>query len=111
MAKHYPANTVLSPKDCVDSVTPIYDGGPIQGEYSVAIIQWQGNPCIGIRWNITERELNNPDKVSGKIVCVGEPNSRGYATWFILPDEFLRDILNGGQISEKIREYFNDTEL
>jgi hypothetical protein len=109
MAKHYPANTVTSPKDCVDKVIPIYDGGAFKGEYSVAILEWQGNPCIGIRWNITERELNNPDKVSGKVVCVGEPNSRGYATWFILPDDFLRALLSGGNIATRIREYLGET--
>ena len=105
MAKHHPAHTVLSPKDCVNNVAPLYDGGPTKGEYSVAIVTWQGQPCVGIRWNITERELNNPDKVSGKTACVGEPNSRGYATWFILPDEFLTDLLTNGDIAKKIRDY------
>lgn len=110
MAIHHPANTVVSPRDCVKNVVPIYDGGPNYGEYSVAILEWNGNPCIGIRWNITERELNNPDKVSGKVICVGEPNSRGYATWFILPDDFLRDLLSQGDISIKIQKYLNNNK-
>ncbi|SDX75816.1 hypothetical protein [Flavobacterium degerlachei] len=110
MAIHHPANTVISPQDCVSNVVPIYDGGPTHGEYSVAILEWNGNPCVGIRWNITERELNNPDKVSGRIICVGEPNSRGYATWFILPDDFLRNLLSGGDIASEIRNYLERNE-
>lgn len=110
MAKHYPAGSVISPQDCVDNVNPIHDGGAVQGAYSVAILEWEGNPCVGIRWNITQREFNNPDKVSGKVVCVGEPNSRGYATWFILPDYFLRDLLDGGDIAKRLREYLDRTE-
>jgi len=106
MPIHHPASTVLSPKDCVNSVAPIYDGGPIQGEYSVAIIDWQGRECIGIRWNINERELDSQDKVSGKVTCMGEPNSRGYPTWFIIPDAFLTALSHrGNNISEKIKEY------
>jgi hypothetical protein len=108
MALHHPAHTVISPRDCVSNIVPIYDGGPISGEYSVAILEWNGDPCVGIRWNITERELNDADKVSGAKICVGEPNSRGYATWFILPDDFLRDLLSGGHIATKIKDYLKE---
>lgn len=111
MIRHHPANTVTSPKDCVDNVRVIYDGGAVKGEFSVAVLEWQGNPCIGIRWNITERELYNPDKQSGKVICVGEPNSRGYATWFILPDSFLTELLQGGNISREIKKYLGEAGI
>ena len=110
MAIHHPAQTVISPKDRVSNVVPLYDGGPIQGEYSVAILEWNGDPCVGIRWNITERELDDSDKVAGIKTCVGEPNSRGYATWFILPDDFLRSLLSNGDIPKKIENYLRQID-
>ena len=45
-----------------------------------------------MRWHIapTEYELNaDNDKI-----CLGYPNTRGYPTWFILPDGILGDIHN-----------------
>ncbi len=109
MAKSRPAATVLSPKDCVRNVKVLFDGGvKMHSHYSVAQLEWNGHPCIGIRWNITERELNNPAKANGTKTCVGEPNSRGYPTWFILPDAFLQNILAGGDVAVAIREYLGE---
>lgn len=108
MFKYHPSQTVISPRDCVSHVQVIYDGGAIPGEYAVARLDWNGQPTMGIRWNITERELNNPAKANGTIPCVGEPNSRGYPTWFILPDTFLQNILADGDVAGAIREYLEE---
>lgn len=50
------------------------------------------NPCLVVRWYIesSERESNgNTNKI-----CKGYPNTRGYPTWFVLPDCILGDIHN-----------------
>ncbi len=94
MYKYHEPQNVLSPRRCVNSVTPLYDGGEDEA-FSLAIVNWQGKDCIGIRWNITHGEWDDENKKSGQVTCVGEPNSRGYPTWFILPDDFLNQIING----------------
>ena len=93
--KYHPPATVLSPRDCIGNVKVLYDGGYKKNIYSLAIVTWQGKKRIGIRWNINQREWDNPDKRAGKTVCIGEPNSRGYPTWFILPPHLLRLLLAG----------------
>jgi hypothetical protein len=105
MYKYHKPADVLSPKDCISNVRTIYDGGANPGEFSVAIVEWNEEPCIGVRWNITEREIDDEDKISGKKICVGEPNSRGYPTWFILPNDLLIDLTNGSKISREISKY------
>ena len=86
---HYtPPGTVTSPQDYVSNVQVIFDGGP--DRFSVAKLDWDGQPCIAIRWNVARREWDDPDKESGKTTAVGMPSSRGYPVWFILPDELLK---------------------
>jgi hypothetical protein len=73
--------TVSAPKASIRSVEILYNskpGGP--GGWSVASIDWEGSETVGIRWNGEEG--------SG----IGSPQSRGNATWFIVPDE-LREVL------------------
>jgi len=68
---------VLSPRDLTqNNVEVIYDGG--EGSYSLALV----DGSTGIRWNGSE------DKPKGN------PTSRGYATWFILPDAIAQLILS-----------------
>lgn len=93
MIYHNPLN-VWSPRDCIDNVQLLYDGG-LTDAYSLAIITWQGQDRIGVRWNVNQREWADPAKVAGTVICVGEPNSRGYPTWFILPEDLLSSLLNG----------------
>jgi len=50
--------------------------------YSVAVGRWDGQPCLGIRWNCNE---SRP---------VGNPQSRGLPTWFIVPKELEAAILS-----------------
>jgi|SRR5208282_468896 hypothetical protein len=75
--------TVWAPRASIRSVQILYNsrpGGP--GGWSVASIDWEGSPALGIRWN------------GGEGSGIGNPQSRGNATWFILPDELQEVILN-----------------
>ena len=65
--------TVLVPKDVVRSVEVLYNSGV--GGFSVALLDWNGEEAVGIRWNGEED--------SG----LGNPQSRGKPTWFLVPDE------------------------
>jgi hypothetical protein len=62
-------------------VEVLYNRG--QGGWSVARVTWEGRERIGIRWN-------GGDDGPG----IGNPQSRGNATWFILPEELEEVILN-----------------
>ncbi len=94
---------VISPKRCVYDVKELFDGG-INEVFSLAIVNWQGAEKIGIRWNVNQNEWEYQEKMTGSKKCVGEPNSRGYPTWFILPDDFLIKLLNGeGDLAKKIK--------
>lgn len=64
---------VQSPKGRVKNLNVIFDGG--EGSYSIAHMDWDGNAAVGVRWN------------GGDTEGLGNPQSRGIATWFILPDK------------------------
>ncbi|MEQ9468952.1 MAG: hypothetical protein RLN88_16200 [Ekhidna sp.] len=79
---------VVSPKSRIKG-TPqvIYDGKDGEYPFSIAIINWDGNKAYGIRWNVSDSEWDNPEKmIGGTKQCVGNPQSRGNSTWFIVPD-------------------------
>ncbi len=94
MHKYYNPKYVNSPKDCISDVQVIYDGKTYPN-YSIAKIKWCGKTKIAIRYNVNQREWNNPNKKNGNIICVGEPNSRGYATWFVLPSDIIQSLIYG----------------
>jgi len=74
---------VWAPRASIRSVDILYNstpGGP--GGWSVARINWEGSEALGIRWN------------GGDGSGIGNPQSRGNPTWFILPDELRESILN-----------------
>jgi hypothetical protein len=89
-----PAANVTSPRDCVSNIRVIYDGGdgslPGSFPFSLARLDWDGTPSYAMRWNVAQREWDDPDKISLSKVCAGMPTSRGYAVWFILPDAFVK---------------------
>lgn len=102
---------IFSPKDCISEVKVIFNGTH-KDNYSLAIVKWKGINKIAIRWNINQREWNNQDKKNGLVECIGEPNSRGYATWFMLPPPFLRSLISGnGEIVDVIKESLINIEL
>ncbi|MGH2523305.1 MAG: hypothetical protein ACRDH2_12445 [Anaerolineales bacterium] len=77
--------TVVSPKNRVRNVTVLHDEGP--GKWSVALLEWEDKEgrkeVLALRWN-------GSDEKDG----IGNPQSRGKPTWFIVPDalaEFVRD--------------------
>lgn len=89
---------VLSPRDAVKKVEVIYDEG--EEGVSVAKVQWYDKEVIGIRWNVALREWDDNEKMVGIKECMGLPMSRGYSTWFILPEALLDD---RSEISKIIR--------
>jgi len=80
-------NTVVSPKGSWKLKRVLYNSAQVsqQGGWSVAEGEWDGNPCVGVRWNGSANEDG-----------VGNPQSRGHATWFIVPegleDAVLREV-------------------
>jgi len=82
--------TVCSPKGAVDDVRVVYDKGPQNQSWSVARMLWKGNEAVGMRWN------GNTDDNG-----IGTPQSRGIATWFIVPDEIADAVLEAAAKLEK----------
>lgn len=71
---------VVSPKRQWSLVAVLYDRG--EGQASVAIGRWDGEPVLAMRWNGTDDNT------------IGNPQSRGLPTWFILPREFRLPVLD-----------------
>jgi len=78
---------VTSPRDLVKILKIVYSGGA--HSYSIAKLEWNKKECYGIRWNVSIRELQRNSKK-----CIGNPSSRGFPTWFILPTDFYTFIEN-----------------
>lgn len=70
--------TVLSPKGSVSDLRVLLDTG--EDGWSVASMLWDGKPSLGIRWNGHQK---NP---------IGNPQSRGIPTWFVLPDDLAANL-------------------
>jgi hypothetical protein len=87
---YHDPKTVLSPKDRVKSVEVIFDKGPVEYSWSVAQIEWDGAPVVGIRWN--------GDSNSHK----GLPQARGNPAWFIVPRELADAVLKAAKESGRI---------
>lgn len=75
------AEDVTTPQEHwrLDSV--IYDEGASLP--AVAFGYWDDQPTVGLRWNVWNEQ--------GK--ALGNPQSRGYATWFVLPNSVARATL------------------
>lgn len=75
--------TVKSPKGVITHLRVIYDGGEQTREagdwsgWSVAELEWHEEPTLACRWNGSSE---NPD-----VSDIGNPQSRGNPTWFIIP--------------------------
>jgi len=101
---------VLAPRASIRSVEILYNTG--DGGWSVAQVDWEEEESvrrrIGIRWN-----------GSGNGTGIGNPQSRGNATWFILPEELESAVLDRvdelnmsgpGGLLERYREMASDAE-
>lgn len=78
---------VISPKTSITpgSVRVLHDGSELrEGKpwtgWSVAKLEWDGSDAVGIRWN-------------GGGASMGNPQSRGVPTWFILPDAVAEEVV------------------
>jgi hypothetical protein len=76
-------SSVKSPKGAVTHLRVLYDGGEQTAAsggwdgWSVAELEWREEPVIACRWN---GSTNN-----GDVSEIGNPQSRGNPTWFVLP--------------------------
>lgn len=66
-----PAKDVISPKAHWALIDVVADLGP--DNIAVAVGRWDGNPVLAMRWN------------GGATNRLGNPQSRGLPTWFVLP--------------------------
>ena len=73
--------TVTSPKHSWELGTVLHNTGD-EG-WSLAKGKWDGKEAFGIRWNGSSDD-------SG----IGNPQSRGIPTWFILPDEISKVVIS-----------------
>ena len=76
------ADDVRSPKASWSLIEVLADNGPSNnavGAWSLAIGEWEGERRLAVRWNGHDGPTGSP---------AGNPQSRGIATWFILPPEF-----------------------
>jgi hypothetical protein len=64
---------VTSPRGAISDLRVVRDGG--ESDWSLARMKWYGKDCWAMRWN------GNQDNHG-----IGNPQSRGVPTWFILPD-------------------------
>jgi len=100
--------SVLSPRNRIRSVDVIYNSSPGQGGWSVAVLDYDGEERVGIRWN---GEQDEPG--------MGNPQSRAKPTWFVVPCELgnlvreeaerLSDSQEGGLLAG-YRQMANDRE-
>lgn len=93
---------VTSPMDYVQEVTPIFDGTEKNEgkektkqleDFSLAILKWKDEYTLGIRWNLTMREANDPEKQNGTKTCKGIPVSFTHPVWFVLPRQLHQSVL------------------
>lgn len=86
--KYVPATKVISPKRHWALIAVLEDEGP--GESALAVGRWDNEPRLAMRWNGDNED--NP---------IGNPQSRGLPTWFVLPDSYIEPIL-GTLSSDKV---------
>jgi hypothetical protein len=83
------AADVHAPRRHWSLVCILFDGGPSDAANpspsSLAIGRWNDEPVLAMRWN---GNAENP---------LGNPQSRGLATWFIVPEQHWRQILETEQ--------------
>jgi len=100
--------TVVSPRNRLRSVDVLYNSGQGRASWSVALLDFDGDECVGIRWNGSDDEPG-----------VGNPQSRAKPTWFVVPGELaavvreqveqLSNLQEGGLLA-RYREMANDRE-
>lgn len=98
--------TVVAPRSRITEVEILYSSGP--GGWSLARLEFDGEECLGMRWNGDEHERG-----------IGNPQSRGRPTWFVVPNELagvIRDEIEKfgdskhGELLSAYREMASDRE-
>lgn len=79
MSTYIRPSDVHAPKRHWQLFHVLFDGGPEQS--SLAIGRWDGRPVLVLRWN------GNEDKP------LGNPQSRGLPTWFVMPEQHVPQVL------------------
>lgn len=71
---------VTTPRGRIRDLEVLYNGGAQADDsgWSLASMLWDGEEALGIRWN---GGAEGDSK--------GQPTSRGYPTWYILPQEVM----------------------
>ena len=77
--QHTNPKDVKSPRNKWILIDVLHDGG--EGKDALAIGEWDGRRVLAARWNGNEESP------------VGNPQSRGIATWFVLPDRYNEPLL------------------
>lgn len=90
MITYVKPSEVHAPKRHWSLIHVLFDGG--KGESSLAIGRWDNKPVLAMRWNGRDE---NP---------LGNPQSRGLPTWFVIPHEYRKQILE----SEPFKSIHND---
>ena len=97
---------VLSPKHRVGGVLEVIHD-PREGGMSVARIRWDGDEVIATRWNGNDEQP------------LGNPVSRGHATWFIVDEYAATEVEKAARaeadrspnsLVAQYREMANDSE-
>lgn len=101
--KYRNPHQVTSPRDFVEVIEIIHDGG--EAGASIARINWEGSPVIGVRWNVARRERDDETKKSEERECVGMPSSQGHPVWFVLPEELLNKGSDAWRAIEQTLEF------
>lgn len=83
---------VISPKARISNLDVVYNGK--ENGWSLAKMKWDGNDVVGMRWNGGSKDHRFPN--------IGNPQSRGVPTWFILPEAVANVILDMLKLQEKI---------
>ena len=103
MADYVKPDDVLAPKRRWQLFHVLFDGGyrnhpraEPNSTVSLAIGRWDGRPALAMRWNGTDDEP------------LGNPQSRGLATWFIVPDQYVDPILDASGVSDSKLEFARD---
>ena len=93
---YIPPSEVISPKRQWTMVSVLYDWG--ENMAAVAVGRWEGRAVLVLRWNGNDA---NP---------IGNPQSRGLPTWFVVPDEFRDSILYSlkNSVPEKVRSVMSE---
>lgn len=91
MSDYMDPKGVMTPKNMISGkIEVLVDKG--EWDWSLCRLTWDGEPRLGIRWNGSFNDGN-----------MGNPQSRGKPTWFILPDEVaavIQKAVDAGEFNE-----------